>query len=103
MQAHVEEGVIRAGLACSIDSEESFAADADFIDEDLVYTTLAWWDGEGSWWDWRTSSRDTIAIVESVALNAITSFGFGIVDCKSFASTTIAIDIIESRNADACE
>lgn len=64
-------------------------------------TTLAGWDGEGNWGKGWTSSRDAVAIVEGVALDAITVPGPGVVDCKSFASSAISVDIIEARDADA--
>jgi hypothetical protein len=103
LEINIVEGFIRARLALSLDSEESLAADASFIDEDLVYSTLACRDGEGSWGYWRTSSRNTVSIVKSIASDAIACFSLGVVDCKGLASTTISIDVIEARDADACE
>ena len=49
------------------------------------------------------SSRDAVAIVKGVSSNAVAILSFSVIDCKSFASSTFSIDIIEPRDADACQ
>jgi hypothetical protein len=95
LEIDVEEGIVGAGLALPLDSEESLAADADFINEYLVYSALALRDGEGSWRYWRVSSRDTVAVVESIPSDAVARFTLCVVHCEGIASTAVPIDVIE--------
>lgn len=71
MEIDVEVGIVGAGLALALDSEEALAADADFFNEHLVYSALAGRDGEGSGGYWGTSRRDTVAVVESIPFDAV--------------------------------
>lgn len=103
MEVHVEVGVVRAGLAGTINSVVIFLANACLVNEDLVLTTLAWSNRERSWGEWGMSIRDTVSIIELVASNTVAGSFLGVVHCIGLAPSTVSIDIIEARNADACE
>ena len=95
LEVDVEEGVIGAGDACPIDSVGALPADADLVDEDLVYPALAWEDVGASWAEGGTGGRDAVAAVEGVALDAVAGFGPGVVHCEGTTPSAVSVDVVE--------
>jgi len=49
LEADIEVGVVRTGLADTVDSVVVFLANAGLVNKDLVWFALAWGDWQGSW------------------------------------------------------
>lgn len=76
-------------------------ADADLVDEDLIGSALTGGNGKRLDWNWSMGGRNAISVVKSVALDAVTGLSLGVVGGISLTSSTLSVDIEETRLANA--
>lgn len=103
LESHIKEGVGRAGLADSADEVESLGADALLIDKDHVGPASTGGDGKGLGGSGGAGRNDAVSVVENVSLDAVALLGLGVVDGVGGAASALAVDIVETRLADAGE
>jgi hypothetical protein len=77
------------------------AADADLVNEEHVRAAGACSNWEWLRENWGMSSWDTVATVKGIALDAVAGSSLSIVSGVGLAASTFAVDVLESRIADA--
>jgi hypothetical protein len=72
LESDIEVSVGWAGLACTSDQVVSLIANTDLVNKELVWTAWAGWNWEGLGEGWSVGCWNTVATVQSIALDAVT-------------------------------